>query len=136
MPDKVDREVAEAEFARFGEAMALDFDTERMDEDDRKSFEQAKTRVVDAIISGAVVINEQGEPLFTPQRTDWEGEPIRFYEPDGATYMAMDRQKRNQDMHKFYAIMAAMTKQSASALSRLKGADAKLCQTMVALFLG
>lgn len=132
----VSREVAESEFERFGDMMALEFDRDRMDEDDRKAFDQSKARVVVAIEAGALVINDNGEPVYTPQRTEWSADPITFYEPDGSVYLAIDRQKKNQDMHKFYAIMAAMTKQSASVLSKLKGADAKLCQTVVALFLG
>lgn len=131
----VAREVAEAEFERFGEMMELDFDTNAMDDEDRRGFEQHRRRLVAAIMSGALTIDEKGQPEFTPRRSgEWEG-VITFYEPDGAAYLAMDRQKKNQDMHKFYAVMAAMTKQNAGVLAKLKGSDAKLCQAVVALFL-
>lgn len=133
--DRLSHEVAEAEFSRFGELMDLDFDLDGASEEDQETFEQQKRRVTAALQNGSLVFNDEGEPIFSPQRSDWSGDPIRFREPTGATYLAMDRRKKSQEMSKFFAVMADMTGLSSAALSRLKGSDIKLCQTLVALFL-
>lgn len=130
----VAKEVAELEFARFGETMELDFDESQMAEDTLADFLNHKRRIVRAIMNGALVINDNGEPEYSPRRTD-DVDKIVFHEPTGATYMAMDRKKKNQDMGKFYAVMGDMTGLSSGALSRLKGPDTKLCQSITALFL-
>jgi hypothetical protein len=134
--NKINAEMAELEFERFGDAMDLDFDTSFMDEEDRKGFEQAKRRIVKAIMSGAMTVNEDGCPVFVPQRAEGDVNPITFYEPTGATYMAMDRKKKTEDMGKTMALMADYTKQSTGLFSKMKNADFKICLAVTTLFLG
>lgn len=134
--NKISPEMAEQEFNRFGEAMDLDFDVSVMDEDDAKGFEQAKRRIVKAITSGAMVINEDGSPVYTPQRVQGDVNPITFYEPTGATYMAMDRKKKTEDMGKMMALMADYTQTSSGLFSKMKNADFKVCLAVTTLFLG
>lgn len=135
MKDKVALEVAEQEFNRFVEAMDLDVNPADMDEDDKKGFEQQRDRVVSAIQAGTVVINDNGEPVFTPQRTK-DVEPITFHEPTGASLMAMDRKKKTEDIGKLYAAMGDMTKNHANVFSKMKMADLKVCMAITTLFLG
>lgn len=135
MNDKVAKEVAEAEFTRFVEAMDLDVDPADMDEDDKKGFNQQRERIVSAICAGSLVINDEGEPVFTPQRTK-DAEPLTFHEPTGASLMAMDRKKRNEDVGKMYSLMGEITKTHASTFSKMKMADLKVCQAVTTLFLG
>jgi len=135
MNDKVAKEVAEEEFNRFVECMDLDVDPAGMDEDDRKGFVQQKDRVIAAIQSGALVISDKGEPTYTPQRTN-DAEPITFYEPTGASLMAMDRKKKTEDIGKLYAAMGDMTKTHANVFSKMKMADLKVCMAITTLFLG
>jgi len=132
---KVSKDAAEQEFERFCDAMDLDVDLESMEEDDRKSFEDQKAKIVKAICSGSLVISENGEPVFTPQRSE-NKDPITFYEPDGATLMAMDRRKKNEDIAKLYSAMGSMTKTSASRFSNLKMSDLKICMALATVFLG
>lgn len=135
MNDKVAKEVAEEEFNRFVECMDLDVDPADMDEDDRKGFVHQKDRVIAAIQSGALVINDKGEPTYTPQRTN-DAEPITFYEPTGTSLMAMDRKKKTEDIGKLYAAMGDMTKTHANVFSKMKMADLKVCMAITTLFLG
>jgi len=129
---KVATEVAEQEFERFIEAMDLDIDTSRMDVDDTRSFEEAKHIIVRAMERGSLVVDENGQPVYTLSG----GERITFYEPTGATFMAMDNKKRGQDVAKLVAIMADMTRQPAATFSKLPNRDFKVCRTLVTLFLG
>jgi hypothetical protein len=135
MSDKIAKEVAEQEFNRFVECMDLDVEPADMDEDDRKGFDMQKRRIISAIEAGALTINDQGEPTYTPQRTK-DAEPITFYEPTGASLMAMDRRKKNEDVGKMYAIMGDITKTHANTFSKMKMADLKVCQAITTLFLG
>ena len=134
--DKISREMAEQEFDRFGASMDLDFDTSFMDEEDRKGFEQAKRRIVKALMSGAMFINDDGCPVFKPQRVDTDVNPITFYESTGATYMAMDRKKKTEDMGKMMALMADYTQTSSGLFAKMKNADFKVCLAVTTLFLG
>lgn len=135
MSDKIAKEVAEQEFQRFVDAMDLDVDPAGMDEDDKKGFQQQKDRIIAAIQSGALVVNDNGEPVFTPQRTK-DVDAITFHEPTGASLMAMDRKKKTEDIGKLYAAMGDITKTHASTFSKMKMADLKVCMAVTTLFLG
>lgn len=135
MSDKVAKDVAEAEFERFVETMDLDIDPATMDEDDKKGLDQQRNRIIRAIQTGALYVNDNGEPVFTAQRTK-DGEPLTFHEPTGASLMAMDRKKKTEDVGKMYAVMADITKTHASTFAKMKMSDLKVCQAVTALFLG
>lgn len=134
--EKVCKEAAEDAFNAFGEAMLLDFDVAAMDEESRAGFEQNKRRVVSYIQTGALTFNDNSEPVLYPQRTpEYAGKTITFHEQDGGCYMAMDLKKKDANISKLYATMGAMTGETSAALSKLKGADAKVAQAVVSLFL-
>ncbi len=129
---KVALEVAEAEFTRFAEAMDLDLDKSKMDADDQKSLAEVKAKVLRAMEDGRLVIDEKGQPVFTPH----SGAAITFYEPTGASFMAMDSKKKGQDIAKMYAVMADMTHVDAKVFATMANRDLKVCQAVVSLFLG
>lgn len=131
---KVSIELAAQDFDRFIEAMDIEANLADMDEDDKSGFNQQKARVMQSITSGTVVIDDEGQPVFTPKRSG--GDPITFYEPTGASLMAMDRKKKAEDVGKLYATMADMTKQPAKRFANMKYADLKVCIAITTLFLG
>lgn len=131
---KIAREVAEAEFDRFIEANDILVD-DSMEKEDRDAFNEQKARIVRAIEVGAMVVNEAGEPVYTPQRTK-DAEALTFHEPTGASLMAMDRKKKNEDVGKLYATMGDMTRTDAKTFSNMKMADLKVCMAVTTLFLG
>lgn len=132
--EKVCLEVAEAEFQRFVELMDLDCDEKSMGEEDKAGFSEQKEKLIKAIRKGSLVVNENGEPIFTPQRTN-DAKPITFYEPTGASLMAMDRKKKSEDVAKLYATMADMTRTDAKTFAKMKNADLKVCMAITTLFL-
>lgn len=132
---KIATEVAEADFDRFIESSGIYINIEKMGKEDRESFEEQRGRIVRAIESGALVVNEDGEPVFTPQRSGDVG-PLTFHEPTGASLMAMDKKKKDEDVGKMYATMADMAGTSAKTFSQLKMADLKVCMAVATLFLG
>lgn len=132
MDQRVATEVAEQEFQRFAETMDLDVDPSSMTEEDRKSFETSKRRLIRAMESGHLVIDDKGQPVYTPRDG---GEPITFYEPTGASFMAMDGKPKNADIQKMFAVMADMTRRDAKTFAKLPNRDLKVCQTIAVLFL-
>lgn len=135
MPSKISVEMAGQEFDRFAEAMDLDFDTSNMDQDDAKGFEHNKDIITKAIQKGALIIDEEGQPVYTPQRTK-DVSPIVFHEPTGASLMAMDGGKKTEDVKKLYNVMADVTQREPKLFSSMKMADLKICMAVITLFLG
>lgn len=135
MTDKIAREVAEAEFDRFVEVMDIAASTADMDAEDKKGFLEQKDRIVKAVMSGALIVNDNGEPVYTPARTK-DADALTFHEPTGASLMAMDRKKKTEDVGKLYATMGDMTKTHANTFSKMKMPDLKVCMAITTLFLG
>lgn len=133
--EKVGKDVALDEFTRFTSAMDLDVATEDMDQDDLKTFKEIKSKVVNAMVDGRLVINEKGEPVFTPTGME-QPNALTFYEPTGAVLMSMDRRKEGQDMGKMFVLMAAMTKSTDNVFATMPNRDIKVCSAIVAVFLG
>ena len=136
MSNKVATEVAEVEFDRFVDCMDLDVDTSGMDAEDLTAFNKQKGRIVRQIERGALVINDNGEAVYTPQNPrSKHTDAITFHERTGASLMAMDGKKKNQDVAKTYAVMANMCKVSPKVFAGLVGKDAKTCEALYALLM-
>lgn len=133
---KVALEVAECEFDRFAECMDLDLDTTGMDAEDLTQMNKLKSRIVKAICAGSLIINDDGEAVYTPQnKKSKHSEPITFHERSGASLMAMDGKKKGQDVAKTYAVMADMCKVHQSVFAGLVGIDVKVCEALFALLM-
>ena len=130
---KIADEVAESEFERFADAMDLDVHPKGIDAEDQKSLDDLRRKIVGAIGRGSLVIDEKGQPVFSPQLGDRE--PITFYEPSGATLTSMDQRKKGQDIAKMMVTLAAQTKQPVTRFSNMAGRDIKICQALITLFL-
>lgn len=130
---EVAKEVAEQEFERFTTEMDLDVTTERMDAEDRKKFEDLRDQVVRAIQAGKIGIDDKGQPVFTTSSGD---KTITFYEPTGASFMAMDGQKKDAGVAKTFSLLADMTHTNAKLFSQMPNRDLKICQALLTLFLG
>ena len=134
MTDKVALEVAEKEFDRFTNDMDLDVDEKFMDGEDLAAFNKQKRRIITAICNGSLVINENGEAVYTPQKSG-DIEPLVFHERTGASVMAMDNKKKNHDVAKTYAIMGDITKVHQNTFAKMKGIDIKICEAIFALLM-
>ncbi len=127
-------EVAEAEFDRFTNEMDLDVDVDFMDEEDLTAFNKQKRRIITAIMDGSLVINENGEAVYTPRKS--EGiDALIFHERTGASVMSMDGKKKGHDVAKTYAVMADITKTHQSTFAKMKGIDIKVCEALFALLM-
>lgn len=134
--DKLDKDTAQAEFDRFVECMDLDLDTSQMDAEDLTAFNRQKGKVLRALQRGNLIINDNGEAVFTPTnpRSKYK-EAITFHERTGASLMAMDGKKKNHDVSKTYAVMADMCQVHPNVFAGLVGSDVKLCEALFALLM-
>ena len=134
--DKVAADVATEEFNRFVGSMDLDLDESGMDAEDLTAFNKQKNRILRAIRSGALVVNDEGEAVYTPSNPrSKHQEAITFHERTGASLMAMDGKKKGHDVAKTYAILADMCKVHPSVFAGLVGTDVKVCEAIFALLM-
>ena len=133
---KVDKEFAEGEFDRFTECMDLDLDTSSMDAEDLTTFNKQKSKIVKAIILGSLVVNDNGEAVYTPRNMrSKHKDPLTFHERTGASLMAMDGTKKNHDVTKTYKVLGDMCKVHPNIFAGLVGIDVKICEALFALLM-
>lgn len=145
MTDTVSREVAEAEFVRFCEAMALVFDESKMTDEDKKGFLAQKETFLGAVERGQITVNEDGEPtlhLLRPVTFTAPGSgektisELTFYEPSGATFRAIDGKGKLADAQKTQAMLAQLCRTSIATFENMKNRDFRVANAVFMLFLG
>ena len=132
----IDQETAEAEFARFTDEWDIDDNVDAMSGEDRESFEQIQNRIIKQITKGSAVVDVDGNITYTLKHPKGSTTEVVFRVPGGDAYMAMDKFKDRQNMHKLYAFMGVMTKLPPAIFGNMDGRDIKFCQGVTLLFLG
>lgn len=131
----VAEEQAQEELDFFLFEMDIDSDTENMDdEDDVKGFKKAIGRLKRAIMHGYATINDSGEFVYTTQKSAQQL-IITFHERSGRDVLAMDGNKKNQDVKKMHAVMAKMCKIEQKDFALMKGSDIKTCEAAFVLLM-
>ena len=134
--EKVDKEVAELEFARFAEVWDIDDDTGAMSQEDKESFNQQKGRILREIMRGNATVEDDGNITYRLQHPKGDTTSVTFKIPKGSAYISMDQHKERQNMHKLCSFMGEMTGQAPRLFSQMDGRDMKFCMGVAALFLG
>ena len=135
--EKITLEVAEAEFDQFAMTWDILTNKTRMSAEDRDSFEAQKGRIVDEIMAGGAVVDEGGSTItYTLKHPSGDLKDLCFSVPKGNAYMAMDKHKERQGIHKMYEFMGAMTKQPPRLFANMDARDVKFAQGVALLFLG
>lgn len=132
----ISQEVAEAEFNRFVEANDLELNESKMDAEDLTALHGQKDKIIKAMKGGHLVVNEDGEPVYTPyHKRSKIKDSITFGPRTGSSLMAMDRKKKNQDVSKMYAVLAEMCGIDQIVFAGLAGPDIKICEALFALLM-
>lgn len=129
-------DVANQEFERW--AFAMDIELNDPDRDVKKVKDDKRQRrlLVSAIQFGAMVINENGEAVYTACRSGSKyKDPITFHEKKGSTLLASDQRQEGQDIAKMYAMMADMAKVPVSAFVNMVGKDLNCCVAIAAFLM-
>jgi len=133
---KINLKTAEAEFLRFVEAWDIDADLEDMEVEDQKSFEDQKRRIVKAIKKGRAIISDDGKTVeYKLLEPVHDHTSIKMKIPRGSSFMAMDRYKEKQQIHKMNAFMASSSGLPVQVFSNMDGRDLKFCMGIALLFL-
>jgi len=123
MATKVAADVAEAEFERF--LATMDLDAEHV-----WDTQEDECRVIlRAMEAGTLVLNDDGEPVFTPS----EGDAITFAEPRGRHRSQMSKQ--SDAIKKSFALIAGITQQPPKRFEDMRQRDLKVVEAVVMLFL-
>lgn len=130
-PKKVAREVAEAEFDRMCTLRRVNTDPEEMTAEEYESLLEVKAKLVRVIERGELVVNENGDPVFTPPVPG--AKSITFYRPTGATFMAMDGDDGNQS--RLVRVITDMTHSAKGEIAKLEAPDYVVCSKLANLFM-
>lgn len=133
---KVDKETAELEYLRFAELWEIDDDIDNMNEEDGESYRIQKIKVMNSILRGRLMVNDEGVLTYYflyPVKVGCDS--VEINRPSGAALMAMDRTKNGEDIKKIYSTLAAMTRKDVSFFNRMDGIDLKLFMAVYSLFL-
>lgn len=132
---RVAKEVAEAEFDRICSAHRIDNDTSAMDDEERKGWLELRGGIVKDIMSGAIVVAEDGTPTFTPAPGGKVVTAITFHPPTGATLLALETYAGGKNIANFMAAMADMTRLDRSEFGKMPMRDVSSCMRLAKLFL-
>lgn len=132
---KVARDVAEAEFERMCTARRVCTDVDQLDADDITGLDDIRKKVVRAIVAGDLVVEENGDPVYTPPVAG--AKSLHFHKPTSATYMAMDGKSDDaQGSHmRMVRAVTEMTRSNKGEISKLEAPDYQVCQSIAQLFL-
>lgn len=133
--NKIDRETANDLFSNFCEDWELDCDESGMTQDDKIDFDSQKAKIVNAVMKGRLVYENEILTYTVSSKSSDAGKEIEIKRPLGAAYMEMDRFKEREGVHKTYAVLAYMTGQPSSFFAKLDGIDLKPFMAVVTLFL-
>lgn len=131
MPNKIAKEVAEKEFEKLCSARRISTDVSEFNDKEKAQFEARKRDILRLMMAGSLVLNKEGNPVFTPPV---EGAaPITFHQATGATLMAGDGAKGPAEQ--MVQIGTEMTKLPPGELSKLHIADFRAVDDIVTFLL-
>lgn len=131
---KIDEETADVEFERFAVGYDLEFDEKEMDDDSAKEFRKGKDRIVRAIQAGAMTIDDEGNPTYTPQRAKSKHQkPLVFHERTGKTLAAGDGLDVKAVGRRMNASIAELCNVQPKDIAGLVGPDIKVCEALFLL---
>lgn len=132
---KIALEVAEEEFERMCRSRRLSTDPDDMDGDDYEGLMAIKKRLVRTIMRGELVINDDGDPIYTPPVDG--AKPLHFHRPTGATFMAMDSRGSDGEGNqaRMVRVITDMTRSAKGEIAKLEAPDYTICTLLSNLFL-
>jgi len=134
--EKINPEMAEAEFKRWADVWDIDDDLDDMDLEAKEDFNGHKRRITKAIKKGRAFISDDGSTVtYNLIEPVAETSKIEMRIPKGDSWLLMDKYKEKQQFHKFNAFMSASSKVYPKIFSSMDGRDLKFFQSVTALFL-
>jgi hypothetical protein len=131
----IPKDVAEEEFNRWLECNYLDDNWDELVEDGKRDAEIDKSRIMKFIMTGDIVIDEDGLLTFTPVRSK-DRSPVSFRDPDGRTLAVTDKMPEHKIVAKMNEALCDFTgKPKAYFLKMKRNPDYKICLSIITIFL-
>ena len=131
----LDREICESEFQRMCEACDIETEFASDEKEDREDFEKHKEAIIKLIQRGSLVITEEGNAEYTPQRSVSK-KPITFREPRGSALTAMGGAGKDQEIKRIMLAMVDFSDaHSVKQFILMAKRDITACVTIGSLFL-
>jgi hypothetical protein len=136
-PGKIPREMAEKEFQSWAEHLRLDTDLDEMDAEEKADFLQLKKKFVYNLMHRITHTEDNGDLVLNLIEPVAGNSTMIFRKKfKGSAFVAMDRYKDSQHVHKTLAFLAAWTKWNPKHLTQLDAVDTWFGMKMVSLFFG
>ena len=132
----VDPETAEKEFNRLLQLWGIEDDIEDLEDDEIKIFGGIKRKLIKNLMHGSMVIEENGIVGYTLQQPKNEAFTKLALKPaTGNAYMAMDKYKTHEGIHRLYAYLGSLSGLPVSVFSNMNNLDVNFCINIATLFL-
>ncbi len=133
----IPKEMAEKEFQAWAEHLRLDTDLEDMDPEEKADFIQLKKKFVYNLVHGITQTEENGDLSLNLAEPVGSNSTMVFRKNfKGAAFVAMDRYKESQHVHKTVAFLGAWVNIDPKQLMQLDSIDLWFGMKMVSLFFG
>jgi hypothetical protein len=125
--EKVAKEVAELEFERICAFARVDTDDSEWSDEEKSKWEELRSELVTLIRKGALVVSEDGAPMFAG---------LKFRAPTGAAIMAFETYAPDKKMSNLAAVMCELTGSDKGTFGKMHARDFNACSHITTLFLG
>ena len=132
MSNKIAKDVAEQQFAKLCESRRIETDVTTFSERQKLLFADRKADIINLMMSGALVLNEQCDPVYTPPVKG--AAPLTFYRVTGAILMEGDN--ITGSVARLLAVATALTKSTPGDLSKLEAPDFRAVDDITAFLIG
>lgn len=115
-----------------------DIDIYMNDGNGKKVLDASIPRLLKEIQRGSLYLNDDCDFVYVISNKSPEGyagEKLKFKNPTGAAYMAMDKFKEQEGVHKTLAVASAITGQDISWFSNISNNDYKVVSIIVGFFI-
>lgn len=115
-----------------------DIDIYVTDGNGKKVLDASIPRLLKEIQRGSLYLNDDCDFVYvisSKSPNGYAGEKLTLVNPDGSAYMAMDKFKEQEGVHKTLAVASAITGQDISWFSKIANNDYKVVTTIVGFFI-
>jgi uncharacterized protein YlxP (DUF503 family) len=135
--DEGDEETSlgEREFINWCDTNEIEHSEEDLDEDAREDFVKIKKRFIRAVNDRRLIVDGTKLKYTVSKFSKTAGQELVISRPIGRDFMAMDGFKETQQLQKFHAFIASITKTERSFISSLDITDRQFLQDIATLFL-
>ena len=129
-------ELAMKEIERWAEDK--DIDIYVVDRDGKRILDASVPRLLKEIQRGSLYLNDDCDFVYvisSKSPEGYAGEKLTLINPTGAAYMAMDKFKEQEGIHKTLAVASAITGQDIRWFANLANNDYKVVSIIVGFFI-